>query len=182
MIQEIHEKVEKFVVNLLEHIGLTKHTIDINVVKADKKETKQSEDKDVEENTREVYIVELAIDADARELLIGYHAKNLKAFRLVIQSFLNKQFPDHNVRLNLDVGEYYKNKLERLAKQVKQSIEEVKLLNEPVEMRPMSPKFRRHIHLIVSEDDGVFSESKGEGMNRRVVIYPADFEINAESE
>ena len=181
MIQEIHDKVEKFVTDLLKHLGLKKHTVNINVVKPDnvKKESKADNS---DEPAKEMYIVELSIDGDSRELLIGYHAKNLKAFRLIIQSFLNNAFKDQNVRLNLDIGEYYKTKLERLAKQVEQSIEEVKLLNEPVEMRPMSPKFRRHIHMIVGDTSGVFSESKGEGMNRRVVIYPEGFEIKDKDE
>ena len=111
---------------------------------------------------------------DNKALVIGYRAKNLKALRTILQTYANRKFKDLNVKINLDVGDYYKNKFDRLSVRVEQAIDEVKLLKEPVKLRPMAARFRRFVHLMVSKVKGVTSFSEGEGRDRRVVIAPEE--------
>jgi spoIIIJ-associated protein len=42
----------------------------------------------------------------------------------------------------------------------------------PVPVEPMNPHDRRIIHVTLAEHAGVTTESEGEGLFRRVVIYP----------
>ncbi len=44
----------------------------------------------------------------------------------------------------------------------------------PVPVEPMSPHDRRIVHVTLAEHPGVTTESDGEGLFRRVVIYPKD--------
>ncbi len=171
MKKQIKTKVHEFVEQLLEKLPFKTKELNVDVRK-EKLSKKAEENAEETEEPKEIYVVDVNFITDSPELVIGYHGKNLNAFRTVLQTFLNMNFPDENVRVNLDIDNYFKEKLERLEKRVRQSIEEVRLLQEPVELKPMSPKYRRHVHIIVAEADGVYSESKGEGRSRRVVIYP----------
>jgi len=42
----------------------------------------------------------------------------------------------------------------------------------PVPVEPMNPHDRRIIHVALAEHEGVRTESDGEGLFRRVVIFP----------
>jgi spoIIIJ-associated protein len=43
-----------------------------------------------------------------------------------------------------------------------------------VPVEPMNPHDRRIVHVTLKEHPGVTTESDGEGLFRRVVIYPKD--------
>jgi spoIIIJ-associated protein len=49
--------------------------------------------------------------------------------------------------------------------------------HEPITLEPMSAYERRIIHLTLREDSLVVTQSIGEGDNRKVVIYPAGWEL-----
>ncbi len=168
MTEQIKNKVVELIEGIFKHLPIKKKKLTVNV----RKDVRKTE----EDNEREIYLVEVNFHTESPELIIGYHGKNLHAFRVLLQSFLNTLYPDHDVRVTLDIDNYFAQQLDKLSKRVRQAIEEVKLLGEPVELKPMSPKFRRHVHLIVADTDGVYSESKGMGRARHVVIYPADNE------
>ncbi|MGP9536715.1 R3H domain-containing nucleic acid-binding protein [Brachybacterium sp. AOP43-C2-M15] len=75
-------------------------------------------------------------------------------------------------RLMLDIGGFraeHKTSLEQLAAT---AIAEAKESGAPVPMRPMNPFERKVVH-DVAKQEGLRSESDGDGKNRHVVIYPA---------
>lgn len=174
MTEEIKKRVSEFIDGIFKNLPIKKKKLAISVQKLEGEDKKSSKDNENGENSRDVFIVEVSFSTDAPELLIGYHGKNLQAFRTILQTFLNTFYPDYDVRVALDIDNYFAQQLEKLTKRVRQTIEEVRLLGEPVELKPMSPRFRRHVHLIVADTPGVYSESKGTGRARRVVIYPLD--------
>jgi spoIIIJ-associated protein len=45
---------------------------------------------------------------------------------------------------------------------------------KPMTLEPMPPNERRIIHLTLRDDDRVYTESVGEGRQRKVQIFPAD--------
>jgi spoIIIJ-associated protein len=51
--------------------------------------------------------------------------------------------------------------------------ERVRTTRIPFSFDPMSPNERRIIHLALGEDQTVKTESRGNGVDRKVTIYPA---------
>jgi spoIIIJ-associated protein len=111
----------------------------------------------------------LDITGDDIAVLIGRHGKTLEALQTMVSTItmasLNMRYP-----LILDV-EGYKNrqrdKLENIAlsaasKAIKQK--------RDIHLNPMSPYERRLIHMALSNNKKVKTESEGEGNKRHVVV------------
>lgn len=75
-------------------------------------------------------------------------------------------------RLMLDIGGFRAQHKEELEELARTAIAEAKEGGEPVPMRPMNPFERKVVH-DVAKQEGLRSESDGDGKNRHVVIYPA---------
>ena len=105
-------------------------------------------------------------------LLIGYHGKTLSSLQrilsLIVYHRLNK-WP----KIILDIGGYRRQREETLKRIALSTAKKVKFSGQEEELPPMSSVERRIIHLTLSEDSEVITESKGEGKERRVVIKPS---------
>lgn len=116
--------------------------------------------------------VELLVETDDSGHLIGHHGENLRAIQYLVNMMLRGQSQDQ-LRVGVDIGGYKKSRAEavmaRAREQVAQVIESGKSLNLP----PMPAAERRAVHMVVSETDGVISESAGYEPKRYVVIKPA---------
>ena len=53
--------------------------------------------------------------------------------------------------------------------------EKVRSTGAPYEFTPMSSRERRIVHLALREEADLHTESEGEGMRRRLVVYPKDY-------
>ena len=83
---------------------------------------------------------------------------------------------DKYFNLTIDIGEYKKereNRLERLAKKVAREVAYSKV---EAKLDPMNSYERRIIHTILAENKKVITESEGEEPNRYVVIKPKEDE------
>jgi spoIIIJ-associated protein len=111
------------------------------------------------------------ISSQESDLLIGQHGANLRAFQHIIRAMARKK-TEEKLRFSVDVNNYRKEKegsLEELARSLaKQAADE----KRPIVMRPMSAYERRIVHLTLSENTLVQTESIGEGEDRKVVIRP----------
>lgn len=102
-------------------------------------------------------------------LLIGYHGEVLSSLQLFLSLAAYNKFGEW-VSLIVDAGGYRKEREERLKGLAQRAIDKVRFLAQPIELPPMSPHERRIIHLTVSEQEDVLSESVGEDRERRVVV------------
>ncbi len=112
------------------------------------------------------------------DILIGQYGVNLRALQHILRAMARKK-TEEKLKFSVDVNDYNKSKvgsLEDLAKGMAQ-----KAINDkrPVVLRPMTAYERRIIHLSLSENNQVQTESIGEGEERKVVIKPVG---NIESE
>lgn len=102
-------------------------------------------------------------------LLIGARGDTLKA----IQSFLSmslKQKTGDWIRISLDVSGYMNRQEERLQQLAKQTLERVKSTGQTQTLYNLSSQERRVIHLALSNDQDIVTESKGEGAERYLEI------------
>ena len=84
---------------------------------------------------------------------------------------INKKFPNI-FHLNLDINDYKKKKIDFLKKTAKELADEVMVSKVEKSMLPMSSYERRIVHSELSKRQDVKTESRGEGVNRYVVILP----------
>lgn len=111
--------------------------------------------------------------------LIGSGGQSLDGLQLIVNQILFRKTslstdPPREAseykRVILDVGGWRKQKEEELQASAKSWINEVLEKGKDLELEPMSPWQRRIVHMVVSESDGVESESAGEGRDRHIVI------------
>lgn len=115
--------------------------------------------------------VEVTIDANDPGRLIGFRGETLDALQLIINLIVSKQVEEGKYkRVIVDVGGWRKNKEADLERRARNWVEEVKETGHPIELDPMPSWQRRIVHMIVSESEGVVSESVGEGKDRHLVL------------
>lgn len=111
------------------------------------------------------------ISSEEPSLLIGYHGENLQGMQNILKSMVYKEIgTDYTVLL--DVDNYRKRQEENVLSIASQKAEEVQNTKIQVALPPMSPYFRRvvHLHLMKGNFPNVATESIGEGDYRQVVI------------
>ncbi len=149
----MEKKVRKLISEFLVHLG-----IDFTDI--------ESEPTD-EKNHFRVNIV-----SDEPSLLIGHHGENLQAMQKILKVAFHTQFGEE-ITIIFDVDNYRKRQEENVLTITKQKIEEVRLTQSQIALPPMSPYFRRVVHLMIrDEHDDLETESMGEGNYRQVVIKP----------
>lgn len=103
-------------------------------------------------------------------LLIGHHGENLLAMQKVLTVIFHKQLGEE-VTVSFDVDNYRKRQEENVLTIAEQKMKEVETTKVQVALPPMSPYFRRLVHLMIKEKSpSLTSESIGEGNYRQVVI------------
>jgi spoIIIJ-associated protein len=79
---------------------------------------------------------------------------------------------NEEVRVLLDINDYRNEQKERLTNMVKNLAEKCLTSKKDVALANMSSYERRICHMVISEMEGVVSESEGEGEQRHIVIKP----------
>ena len=105
--------------------------------------------------------------------LIGRRGETMESLSYLTSLVVNRMEGPY-VKLGIDVGGYRSKREEDLNALARRISERVIRTGCYYEMEPMNPYERHIIHSAVAEIEGVRSESKGEGAERRVVIYSTD--------
>lgn len=113
------------------------------------------------------------ITAEDSSFLIGQYGMNLQALQHLIRLIVRKK-TDDKVKFVLDVNSYRQQKNEAVISLAKAAVEQALSENRSIVMRPMSAYERRLVHMELSQDNRVVTESIGEGESRKVVVKPAD--------
>src|SRR5882757_761745 len=113
------------------------------------------------------------LDAHGPEsgLVIGKKGATLDALQYVINRIISKK-PNDGPGVVVDAEGYRGRREDSLTDLANRLAEKAIKTGRPVPVEPMNPHDRRIIHVTLKEHSGVTTESEGEGMFRRVVIYP----------
>ncbi len=104
--------------------------------------------------------------------LIGFRGRNMSALQLILSLAVKKELGEW-VRVVLDINNYreeQKVRLERMARDLAQKVLET---GQEVHMANMSSYERRICHMVLTEIEGITSDSEGEGEERHIVIKQA---------
>ena len=115
----------------------------------------------------------LRLKGDHVGVLIGRRGETMESLSYLTGLVINRMEGSY-VKLGLDVAGYRGKREDDLAALAGRIAERVKRTGCYYEMEPMNPYERHLIHTAIAAIDGVRSESKGEGPDRRVVIYSTD--------
>jgi len=103
--------------------------------------------------------------------LIGRRGENLRALQFVLSLMLNKQLRRH-IRVIVDADGYRSRREELLTGMAQRFATRVRATGQPMQLEAMPPNERRIVHMALSDDPDLVTESVGEGDARRVVIKP----------
>lgn len=122
--------------------------------------------------TAEEDVIELHVPStQLNAFLIGHNGENLRALQFLVMSALKNNQHALN-RVSVDIAEYKKHRSDRLSQKALMWIEDIKKSGKPMELEPMSAADRRTVHKVAGEQ-GVSTESVGEGRERHIVLKPA---------
>lgn len=159
------EKIKKIAESLLESMGFAGT---VEVVKNNPAERAGGE-----EGGEADLICNININTDNdSSILIGQYGANLQSLQHIIRLLVRKQTQE-KINFIVDVNSYRQQKTQAIIEQAhlaaKQAIDE----KRAVVLRPMSAYERRLVHLELSKNNQVATESVGEGDERKVIVKPA---------
>ena len=102
-------------------------------------------------------------------VLIRRSGEALQALQHVVATAFRKQLGDDN-RIVIDCNGFRRDKDAELRQMAKYMAEKARSSGMPQEMGPLNPYERRIVHLAISEEAGVSSESIGDAFMKTVII------------
>ncbi len=124
----------------------------------------------VEEDEKDNYSIN--IETDSASILIGYHGENIQALQHLLKVLSWKKTNNENFNIMLDIDDYRKRQEENVINLTQRKIETARKTGQPQSLPPMSPYFRRkiHMHCMGVGFDDIETLSRGEGDKRYVII------------
>jgi spoIIIJ-associated protein len=126
-----------------------------------------------------VYIAENAVSEDSAisieiqtsdsSYLIGRGGINLSALQHIIRILARRKIGEQ-MQFTVDVNGYRDDQKQIIINKTQEVIEEIRNRKESIELSPMNSYERRLVHMEVSKNSDVESDSIGEDEERRVVI------------
>ncbi len=126
-----------------------------------------------------VYIAENAVSEDGAisieiqtsdsSYLIGRGGINLSALQHIIRILARKKIGEQ-MQFTVDVNGYRDDQKQILIDKTQEVIKEIRNRKKPIELSPMNSYERRIVHMEISKNSDVESDSIGEDEERRVVV------------
>lgn len=160
MQQEGIERARQIVEELLEKGGFVGYSVEMEQAK-DRGET----------------MVMYSVRTHSRDsrFLIGQYGDNLHALQHLVHLIVRKEFGNEKkFPFVVDVNGYRKQKDRSIIDLAKSAAREARKDNKSMLLRPMTAYERRLVHMAITADVGVITESIGSEKERKVVIKPLD--------
>lgn len=122
-------------------------------------------------DTDETGALRVHIETEETGLLIGFHGRTLESFQIILSIMVSKKLNSW-IKTYVNVGDYREKREEALMLMAQRAAERALALNRPVELSRLSPAERRIIHLTLSGDERIETESVGEGTSRTLLVKP----------
>jgi spoIIIJ-associated protein len=111
--------------------------------------------------------------SEGSNMLIGQNGENLRSWQYLIRLLVRKHLSeDAHIPFLVDINGYRRQKDLAVFESAIRAAQEAKRERKAVMMRPMGSYERRLVHLRLSLDREVSTESIGEGSVRKVVVRP----------
>ncbi len=115
--------------------------------------------------------VGIQIDSSEAAALIGFHGEMLQSIQLISSFLVHKKLGEW-FKVLVNVGDYRQKREEQLRNLAMNLAMKVKFSGEAQTVSNLIPSERRIVHLALSGNPDVTTESEGEGKERRLIIKP----------
>lgn len=116
--------------------------------------------------------VQVELYGEDEEELLKRDGQLLDSFQLFLKRVLQHRLPDWRVNLSVDSGGFRENSNKALMELVDKLKGIVLEKGKSVYCRALPPKDRKTVHQYIAKDDRVRSRSVGEGLYKKIKIYP----------
>lgn len=114
-------------------------------------------------------VIELSVPStELNSLLIGRGAETLRSLQYLVSTVLRNKDAELT-RVNIDIADYKKQRAERVAKEAREWIEEVRRTGSS-HVAMLNAADRRIVHQVATEYSDIRTFSEGEGRDRRITI------------
>jgi len=121
-----------------------------------------------EDKKNEAIVVSLKTEDEAG-LLIGRHGQTIESLQAAIGMLVKEKTGDW-IRVIVNVGDWREKQEEYLKSLAVSAAERAKTTGEDQPLYNLTPSQRRVIHVALSEEPGIVTESIGEGEERYLVV------------
>ncbi len=121
--------------------------------------------------TDETGAFRVSIETEETGLLIGHHGRTLESLQLILGIMVSKKL-GRWVKTYVNVGDYREKREETLMHMAQRAAERALSLGRAVELMRLTPAERRIVHLTLSGDERIETESVGEGDDRVLLVKP----------
>ncbi|MBW1842371.1 MAG: Jag N-terminal domain-containing protein [Deltaproteobacteria bacterium] len=104
-------------------------------------------------------------------ILIGKRGQTLEAIQYLVEKMVNKQ-NEKRVRIQIDVEGYLENRRLNLEKLAGRLADKAKRTGKPATIGQINAHDRRIVHIALKDDNGVRTQSMGDGLLKKLVIIP----------
>ena len=113
------------------------------------------------------------IKGDREGILIGKHGRTLEALQLLVNRMVSRRMKDP-MRVVVNIDDYRERRADSLTKMATRVGERVKTTGKALTIGPFNAHDRRIIHLALSENPLLETESMGEGTVKKITIRPCE--------
>lgn len=116
--------------------------------------------------------VEVNIDDGAEAgLLIGKRGDTIFSIQQILALVMKQQTGEWK-RVFVNVGDWREKQEEYLKSLAMQAVERVRSTGESQKLYNLNAAQRRIVHMVLSEEEGIVTESEGEGIERCLIVKP----------
>jgi spoIIIJ-associated protein len=123
---------------------------------------------DVEEGS-----IVFELEGDDAGLVIGRRGETLASIEYLVRLIASRSL-GRRANVIIDVEDYKFRRRSKLKSIAEKSASKVEKTGSRISLEPMSPSDRRTVHMALVDYKKVKTQSRGEGVNRKVVIIPVE--------
>ncbi len=114
---------------------------------------------------------QLSLNGESAQYLIGLEGKTIESLQLIFNILLGQK-SGKECAIQVDALGYWDKKEKEVFSKVEYGISEIKRSGSPYRLPPMNAAMRRIIHKTLANHPEVESVSEGDGVWRKIVLYP----------
>ena len=127
--------------------------------------------KNINESPNRVYI---ELESKQSGLIIGKKGRTLESLQFLLSLMINHKLGTDK-KIILDIEAYREKRERAIRKLSRDAAHRVIRTGKPWTLEPMNPFERRLIHLTLQNDSRVETRSEGEGIYRKVKVFPKNY-------
>eukprot|EP01156_Anaeramoeba_ignava_P011110 Anaeramoba_ignava/a482007_15.p2 GENE.a482007_15~~a482007_15.p2 ORF type:complete len:255 (-),score=43.57 a482007_15:89-853(-) len=104
-------------------------------------------------------------------VLIGKRGQTLEAIQYLLEKMINKK-SKNRLRVMVDIEGYLDKRKNNLKQMAQRMAEKAKRIKKPVTIGQMNAHDRRIVHIHLKDEQGIRTQSVGEGYYRKLMIFP----------